>query len=116
FIDNNQNVGIATNTPQYQLTVAGDMMLTGAIYDNNYSAGTDGYIMQTTGSGVEWIATSSLGLGLGGTVNSGTIGQIPYYAAAGDTLTATSTLFIDTNSYVGIGSSTPNSLLSIGDN
>ncbi|MEA3450123.1 MAG: hypothetical protein U9Q85_04100, partial [Patescibacteria group bacterium] len=52
-------------------------------------------------------------LGLGGTVNSGTIGQIPYYAAAGDTLTATSTLFIDTNSYVGIGTSTPQAKFSI---
>ncbi|MEA3449615.1 MAG: hypothetical protein U9Q85_01400, partial [Patescibacteria group bacterium] len=87
FIDNNQNVGIATNTPQYQLTVAGDMMLTGAIYDNNYSAGTDGYILRSTGSGVEWLATSSLGLPIG----SGSAGALAVWTDS-NTLSASSTL------------------------
>ncbi len=48
-----------------------------------------------------------------GTVGSGTTGQFPYYAANGTTLTATSSLFISTASNVGIGTTSPGSLLSI---
>ncbi len=48
-----------------------------------------------------------------GTVNSGTTGQFPYYAANGTTLTATSTLFIDTAGNVGVGTSTPIATLTI---
>nr|MDQ3009006.1 hypothetical protein [bacterium] len=58
-------------------------------------------------------ATSSLGLG-SGTVNSGTIGQFPYYAADGTTLTATSSLYIDVSGKIGIGTTTPASLLQLG--
>ncbi|MCK5211585.1 hypothetical protein KAJ89_02690, partial [Candidatus Parcubacteria bacterium] len=153
------NVGIGTTTPSYELTIAGDIILTGGIYDNNYSAGNAGNILMTTGSGVDWVststfivdadfisdglmvrsgvgsydstttlaiyyggtgtstapsygqmllgqadgsydlvATSTLGLGDGGsgTVGSGTPGWIPYYAGYGDTLTATSSLQINT--------------------
>lgn len=43
-----------------------------------------------------WAATSTLGLG-GGVVGIGAAGQIPYYAANGATLTATSSLFLNTN-------------------
>ena len=64
-----------------------------------------------------------------GTVNTGALGQLPYYAAAGTVLTATSTINIDTsgvptigsgnevmritNGMVGIGTSSPNNLLTI---
>lgn len=50
--------------------------------------------------------TGCTGGGGSGTVNAGTTGQLPYYAANGTTLTATSTVFVDTSSAVGIGSST----------
>jgi hypothetical protein len=53
------------------------------------------------------------GGGGSGTVGSGTIGQFPYYAAGGTTLTATSTIFVGTNSYVGIGTTTPTSALTV---
>jgi len=46
-----------------------------------------------------------------GTVNSGTTGQLPYYAADGETLTATSTIFLATSGNVGIGTSSPYSKL-----
>lgn len=48
-----------------------------------------------------------------GTVGSGTTGQFPYYAANGTTLTATSTVFVATNSNVGIASTTPWANLSV---
>ena len=44
-----------------------------------------------------------------GNVSAGTTGQIPYYAGAGTTLTATSSLFINTNGNVGVGTATPSS-------
>jgi parallel beta-helix repeat protein len=59
---NDGSVGIGTSTPGYDLTVDGDIMLTGAIYDNGYSSGSNGQILQSTGSGVQWADVSSLGL------------------------------------------------------
>ncbi len=54
------NVGIGTTTPGYPLTVAGDVSLTGALRASG-NAGTAGMLLQTTGSGVQWVATSTLG-------------------------------------------------------
>jgi hypothetical protein len=56
------NIGIGTSSPYAKLTVAGTMGLTGAFYDRTASAGTNGMVLQTTGSGVQWVATSSLGI------------------------------------------------------
>lgn len=49
----------------------------------------------------------------GGTINSGTAGQFPYYASAGTTLSATSSIFITPLGKVGIGTTTPNWLLQL---
>jgi hypothetical protein len=54
------NVGIGTTTPSQKLSVAGNMHLTGSLYDSINSAGSAGYILRSTGSGVEWVATSTL--------------------------------------------------------
>ncbi len=48
-----------------------------------------------------------------GTVNTGTTGQVPYYAAGGTTLTATSTLSISTASFVGVGTASPTIALDV---
>lgn len=48
-----------------------------------------------------------------GTINSGTIGQFPYYAGSGTTLTATSSIFLSLNQNIGIGTTTPNWLLQV---
>jgi hypothetical protein len=67
-----------------------------------------GQILIGNGSGYDLVSTSSLGLGTGnGAVNSGTVGQVPYYASNGSTLTATSALFISSDAAVGIGTTTP---------
>jgi hypothetical protein len=60
------NVGIGTSTPSQKLTVAGNVRITGALYDSNNSAGTSGYVLQSTGTGQQWVATSSLGFSSGG--------------------------------------------------
>ena len=54
-------VGIGTTTPSQELTVAGDLRLTGALYDSANSAGLNGYVLKSTGTGQAWVATSTLG-------------------------------------------------------
>ena len=63
----------------------------------------------TAGTGLSWSGNTLNSTG--GTVGSGTTGQIPYYASNGTTLTATSTLTISGNK-VGIGM-TPNDPLTV---
>ncbi len=62
----------------------------GVISANAY--GTNGYILQTTGSGVQWVATSSLGLG--NISGSGTSGQVAYFNGA-NSLTSNSAFTFD---------------------
>lgn len=56
-------VGIGTSTAIKLLTVDGDQLLTGGLFDSTYSAGTNGMVLQTTGSVTQWVATSTLGIG-----------------------------------------------------
>jgi hypothetical protein len=108
------SVGVGTSTPWKTFSVTGNMVLTGGFFDSLSSAGTNGMVLQSTGSATQWVATSTLGFGSGsGTVGSGTIGQFPYYAANGTTLTATSSLFLATSGNVGIGTTSPVGRLSI---
>ena len=90
-------LGLGTTTPSSRLTVSGDAFITGALRDSGGSAGTDGYILQTTGSGTEWVATSTLGIGGGGDSN---------WTLSGDDV-------YRTDGNVGIGTSTPESRLAI---
>jgi hypothetical protein len=56
------DLSVGTTTTSSKLTVAGDAYITGAFRDSLNSAGTSGMILQTTGAGTGWVATSSLGL------------------------------------------------------
>src|SRR3989338_43139 len=60
------NVGIGTSTPSSKLSVVGDIYATGAFRDSSNLAGTAGMVLQTTGSGTQWVATSTLGFSGGG--------------------------------------------------
>ncbi|MEK7638711.1 MAG: hypothetical protein AAB388_00980, partial [Patescibacteria group bacterium] len=130
----NSRVGIGTSSPYAKFSVAGSMALTGGFYDNNASLGSNGYVLQSTGSGVMWVATSSLGISGGASLFTDG-GATTYLTAVGDNLavgttTATSkfsvwgnlsvgtsslpALFVNAaNSHVGLGTTTPNTKLTV---
>ncbi|RME46838.1 MAG: hypothetical protein D6795_14905, partial [Deltaproteobacteria bacterium] len=55
-------IGIGTTSPSQKLHVAGNLRVTGAYYDSSNSAGTSGYLLQSTGSGTKWINPASLSI------------------------------------------------------
>src|SRR5690606_599342 len=79
----NGSVGIGTSTPSQLLTIAGNARITGALYDSNNSAGTNGMVLQSTGSGQQWVATSSLNISSGTSISFGADNQIPYTNSGG---------------------------------
>ncbi|MCA9358194.1 right-handed parallel beta-helix repeat-containing protein, partial [Candidatus Kaiserbacteria bacterium] len=63
IIDTNGSVGIGgTTSPIATLSVEGTLALTGGLHDNSASLGLSGMVLQTTGAGVQWVATSTLGI------------------------------------------------------
>ena len=76
-IDASGNVGIGTTSPYATLSVDGDIAFTGGIYDSNASLGTNGMVLQTDGTTAQWVATSSLGIGGGGSGDFLADGSVP---------------------------------------
>jgi hypothetical protein len=74
------NFGVDTSTPGRTLTVAGDEYVTGIRYDSLNSAGSAGMLLQTTGSGSQWVATSTLGIS--GSLSGGTLGYVARWTSA----------------------------------
>ncbi len=109
------SVGVGTTTP-------GSLFSVGNTQGINFSTGTStsnatgGFDLR--GGGCFSISGTCIGGGGSGsgTVGTGLAGQVPYYAAGGTTLTATSTLFIGggTSAFVGINNTTPGAMLVIG--
>lgn len=58
-------LGIGTTSPYAKLSVDGDFAVTGGIYDTNATRGTSGQLLQSTGTGLQWVATSTLGFAIG---------------------------------------------------
>lgn len=130
------NVGIGTSTPVNKLDIVGDLGIKDQnelrLYElssngQNYvgfrasstltsdliwtlptTTGTLGQALMVNSNGdLEWGTASE------GTVNTGLAGQFPYYAANGDTLTGTSTLFLSPTGKIGIGTSSPSAKLTV---
>ncbi len=112
YIASSGNIGIGTSTPGYNLAVGGSLMVTGALYDNAYSAGQNGYILQSTGSGFAWISTTSLGLLGSSTVNSLNSDYLSRWNGA----KFIDSLIYDNGTYVGVGTSTLSAELSVDGN
>jgi hypothetical protein len=74
-----------------------------------------GYMLIGNAQGrYEFVASSTLGSEFG-TVNSGYSGWIPYYAVGGKVLTATSSIYISDNGNIGIATTAPTYLFTIGN-
>jgi fibronectin-binding autotransporter adhesin len=110
LVFNGTNFGIGTSTPGSLLSLNGVANFTSAT-STFYSSGGINLAGGCFAIGGTCI---SAGGGGSGTIGSGTTGQFPYYAGDGTTLTATSTIFLDISGRVGIGSTTPSQLLSVG--
>jgi len=83
------NVGVGSTTPWKNLSVAGTMVLTGGFFDSLSSAGTNGMVLQSTGSATKWVATSTLGItGGGGGVGTSTNPFMATYFVATSTTQA----------------------------
>ncbi len=95
-------VGIGTTTPGTLLSLhsGSDYINFGVTSTSTFSQGINllGGCIAVNGTCIS---------GGSGTIETGTVGQFPYYSA-GSTLTGTSTLFVSTASKVGIGTTTPN--------
>jgi hypothetical protein len=94
FAQSTGRLGLGTTTPGSTLTIAGDLYLTGALYDSTNASGTTGQILQTTGSGTEWVATSSLGF-IDTTASFGSDNQIPFTNSGGDDFDYSANLTFD---------------------
>ena len=97
---NSGNVGIGTTSPGQALTVAGNEQLTGALFDSTNASGTLGMLLQTTGTGVKWVATSTLGITGGSGVTGGTQG---YDALWTGPTSLTAGALIDNGTVLGYG-------------
>ncbi len=56
----NGNLGIGTIAPDWRLDVSGDARVSGAFRDSSADAGTSGQVLQSTGTGTNWVSPSTL--------------------------------------------------------
>lgn len=92
-----QNLGTG-NSPTFT-----NLRATGILYDSTNSAGTNGQILSTTGTGTAWI---SLGSSVTG---SGTTGKIPKWDSSS---TLTDSIIVESSNSIGIGK-TPSATLDV---
>jgi hypothetical protein len=101
FIKDGGNVGM-------KLHIDGNMRLTGALYDVNNQAGSSSQILSTTGSGVDWVDITSVGVG-----GTGTTGYVPKWIGSS---TLGDSVIYDDGTNVGIGTTGPGATLHVYSN
>ncbi|MEK7509244.1 MAG: hypothetical protein AAB605_00850, partial [Patescibacteria group bacterium] len=111
----NSSSGAATFGSPSTTTFSGGLTstylnITGTAATSTFARGID------LSGGCFSISGTCLSSGGSGTVGSGTTGQLPYYAANGTTLTATSSIFLATSGNVGLGTENPLEKLGIAGN
>ena len=94
------NVGIGTTNPTQNLHVAGNLRVTGAIYDSNNAAGSSGQVLSSTGTGTDWVSLSEI-TGVDGT------GTANYVTKWQDANTVTNSVMYDDGTNIGIGTTSP---------
>ncbi|MCR4274750.1 MAG: hypothetical protein NUW02_01740, partial [Candidatus Campbellbacteria bacterium] len=66
-------------------SIAGTLSLIGRLADSSGTGGSSGYVLQSTGTGVQWVATSSLGI-IGASDGSFSTTSADYYISASSTI------------------------------
>ena len=94
-------LGIGTTSPTRTLDVNGTTRLRGHLYDYTNSAGTSGQVLTRGASGVEWQTPAS---GLGG---SGSANKVAFWTGSSNLSYNTNFHWDNTNSRLGIGTSSP---------
>jgi hypothetical protein len=107
FMTNAGNVGIATTAPSQRLDVNGNLRLRGHIYDSANSAGAVNQVLKRGASGVVW------GTDEQGVTGSGVATRVAFWTGT-TALGSNANLYWDnTNSRLGIGTSTPSNRITI---
>lgn len=94
------NIGINTTSPSTDFHVEGSVRITGAIYDSNNQAGTNGQVLTSTGTALDWKSLSEI-TGVDGT------GTANYISKWSDTDTITNSQLFDNGTNVGVGTAVP---------
>ena len=101
------NVGIGTTTPSTNLHVVGNARVTGIYYDSGNNEGSAGQILSSTATGTSWISGSAIP---GVPDGSGTANYLARWIVT-DTLGIG--VAYDNGTNVGIGTTSPNSVLDV---
>ena len=105
----NGYIGIGSVIPRYELDIAGNVKISGAIIDSSDGTGATGELLiKTATGGMEWQTANAVTSGAGGT-----IGQMQYHTPAATVGGADNFWFDYINNRVGIGTQFPEVLFEV---